>query len=115
MEEKINTILDMLIAGGNAAKEQLPGLMDEYILYYTIQSLPLVSVSGVMVLLSALCFLWYKHLKKAEWIGSEDITAASVLGGVLIVYFSIYAVDSFRDIVKLQYAPKAFLIEHMRK
>ena len=119
MEEKINKILDLMIAGlekaGSVAEAELPGLINDYVAYFIIQEVPVIS--PVIFLLGVTGFiLLFRFLKREDALKE----VGDVLGHLFFVFVALVcvpfaiAVSSAKDMAALYYAPKAALIEKFR-
>ena len=112
LAEKANKILDMVISGVDKGVEQVPGLTEEYLTYFLIGEISDLLFTLIILFPVVIGFTTAYLMKKDndnEWV------FAFGFGIVSICFFGImFTVQSF-DIVKLKMAPKAYLIEKVRK
>ncbi len=121
MEEKVNKILELLIAGiekgTELAESELPGLMQEYITYYYIKAIPISSILiGLLSIVTAIvCAVLYRKFKK----GHGDAWVDCMIYGTLAVLILIASIgcssSGFMEMYQIKEAPKAYLIERLRR
>lgn len=118
-EEKVDKILDMLIAGlektTELANSELPKLLDEYVVYLSIEAIPVAAFIGIIMAMAATIYI-YKHRK--SFFADEPDGEWKILVLLLIVVVWGFSLGGFirgtEKFAKLYYAPKATLMEKFR-
>lgn len=118
--EKVNKILNLLIDGiektGDITQSQLPELINEYVTLYMLEALPVVST----VLAIILGIVTYVIVKLCLISDNTDIREngsliSGTVGTILILAFLLSSLNGFKNIYIIKTAPKAYLIEKLRK
>lgn len=117
MEEKINKILDAILLGlekgVELANNEVSKLINEYVIYHSIESIPIWSFGWLLFagVCSVVAYKFRKEISKAEGAWGWVIVPLSA-----IWIFSISGItEGLKDIAKLQFASKAALIEKFRQ
>lgn len=139
LEEKANKLLDLLIdgieKGADLASSEAPKILEEYLTYFYIQQIPIFGIIGVLVsfILALIIFKMYKHYEniriqnKDKWSSARSFVD-EMGDGVVFVYFLCIAASLFlifistldiagsvSNMLQIKHAPKAYLIEKIRK
>ena len=122
--EKVDKILDLLLQSlekvGTAATEELPKLVHEYITYFAIEYIPIGAIVTIIVIVPLL-FIVGKPCKD-EWVKDkcdpDIIVPTTMISFVLLVVLCVClgkTAIGLKKISQFWYAPKAALIEKLRK
>ena len=122
MKEKAEKILDLMISGlekaGEIAQTELPKLVEDYVRYFIIQELPVISFAvllfGIALFVLIVRFAFREEDFRKELAGEAGPFVGLVFIATVIVPFA-FLVNSSKDVLALAYAPKAALIERFRK
>lgn len=120
MQKKLNQILSLMIDGlekaGEITSKELPSLIEDYLNMYLIDAIPVATVFAAVTILLSIIF-WTKTVNK--WVKTDpDASPAYLLSmglAVCLLFILDYAVKDFKEIIKIKAAPKAYLIEKLRK
>ena len=120
LKEKVSKILDLMLNGlekaGDVASTELPFLIEEYLSLFFIEHFPIISTMFSMVLIIAniICFLMFKKIidKNQKYLYLYRINVAITV--VFAVVLSSTVAD-IKELVKIKVAPKAYLIEKLRR
>jgi len=111
LEQKANIILDMVIKGVEKGVEQMPMLTEEYLTYFMIEELPIVSAIGFLATFSLGLFICIRT--------SNEKNGDGFFGGCLVIFISVilstFIYCGIKNIIQIKLAPKAYLIEKVRK
>ena len=120
MQKQISKILEMMISGiekaGDVAGEQLPGLVDDYLSMYMIDAIPIIIplIAGVL-LISIIIFIKFAIKETKE--DAEAVWMFMPITVLVLIFLMLMGsvTEDLKEIYKIKTAPKAYLIEKLRK
>lgn len=126
MQKQLSRILELMLNGlekaGDVASKELPGLIEDYLQLFVIKNLPIGSLILMLVMIGAL-FVWYKK----AWTWADKYCAESDGLSYMISLFALVVclvvlgistsktISAIKEIATIKLAPKAYLIEKLRK
>ena len=120
LQEQLGKILELMLAGLEKASEvaetELPGLIEDYLSMYYIDAIPVVSTVGA-VLSIILVMLLYKVIHPVVK-NDKDFAPVYISMLVPLIIFLVCLSEiafSVKEMIKIEKAPKAYLIEKLRK
>ena len=122
LEDKAFVILDKMLdavnSGVDKAPEFLAGLAEEYGIYFAIENAPILSLYFFVI--SAVLFIWairsvVKGFKTANLEDKDTYFFCITTTFIALLVAGSFLIDGSKDIIQAIYAPKAFLIENVRK
>lgn len=122
LEKKAFVILDKMLdavnSGVDKAPEFLSGLADEYGIYFAIENAPILSLTFFTI--SVVLFIWalksaVKGFKKANEADKDTYFFCITVTFIALLIAGAFLIDGSKDIIQAIYAPKAFLIENVRR
>lgn len=117
-QEKVDQILNLLIDGIGKAKQELPVLMEEYVNYFMVENVVDVISCLALILISSIAVVYYskKRNEKGVDFGDKiDYSAFMVLCSIAMVLSAFFFSFHLKNVLKLKLAPKAYLIEQLRR
>jgi di/tricarboxylate transporter len=128
MQKQLGKILELMISGlekaGDVASKELPGLLEDYLQFFIIDLLPvsqLVYIIGVLILIYTTkekIRKWYEHVKKNSYDTFDfwmPFGIASIIMGIFFIVAVLSVADTSKEIAQIYVAPKAYIIEKLRK
>lgn len=122
LEDKAFLILDKMLDAVNSGVDKAPefvaGLAEEYVAYFMISSITPLAIS-IMFLIVAVFFM-SKGLSRgieSDWSGPKGDLATTYVctSAFVILVTGMIIYYNTPDVLQAIYAPKAFLIENVRK
>lgn len=94
---------------GQFVLDEAPDLIKQFLTYEAIENCFWFLVSLIIFI-----FTWRGIFSKKgrKWVYDNDLEMLYVLGGVLLIVFGIFMVDSLLDLIKIIVAPKIYIIEY---
>lgn len=135
LQEKVNRILDLMITGlekgADVVSKELPLLLEEYSRIFMVDAIPLGATFGFLFF-ATFTYFWWRYAIKFQGSDPEPNTRNERSDGQCFFYVSKFfvlgafilasltgfipgTVDGFKEMVKIEIAPKAYLIEKFRK
>jgi len=124
MEEELQNqtakILKLMLTGmekaGNIASKELPGLIEDYLNMYYIEAIPIIPVLAILTSFTIFGIMWniMRPIIKKDPICSPTYILLII---PIFVFFvgATHTVNGVKDMIKIKTAPKAYLIEQLRK
>jgi len=137
MQKQVTRILELMLAGlekaGDVASSELPGLINDYLSYFMVEAIPVGSFFMMIVFIVLSVFLskfFKKHIKdiypESHYNRGRPTDFAAFCSGaywliplfIMLLPFGLassHFVHGVKDIIKIKVAPKAYIIEKLRK
>ena len=117
-QEKVDQVLDLLISGIGEAKQELPVLMEEYVNYFMVENIVGVIASLALILISSIAVVYCskkRNEKGRDYSDKLDYSAFMALCSIIVVSSAFFFSFHLTSVLKLTFAPKAYLIEQLRR